>query len=122
MVIEIYKDKYCKDYIGKVINGGIDNTIDFLRKKIKRNHCDIFTYCWDEDGACAMSDDEEGAVERDMETMLSLVSDRVSKFGYCRFGCKFGEVVIKDPLNIAYIKRVISEKQRVLRHLNEKQL
>lgn len=121
MVIEIYKDEYCKNYVGKVINGDVEDMIDFLRKKIKRNKCDVFTYCWDEDGACAMSDDEECAVERDSEAMLSLISNRVSKFGYCRFGCKLGEVVVKDPLNVDYIKRVIAEKQKILSLLQEKQ-
>lgn len=114
MIIEIYKDKDCKNYIGKVINGGAEGLVEFLRKKIKRNNCDVFTYCWDEDGECAMSDDEECSVERSVETMLSLVSNRVAKFGYCRFGCKFGEIVIKDPSNMAYVKKVITEGQKKL--------
>ena len=120
MIIEIYKDKYCENYIGKEINGSVEDTIDFLRKKFKRNHCDVYSYCWDEDGECAMSDDEECIVERDMETMLSLVSNRVSKFGYCRFACKLGEIVIKDPSNTTYIKSVISEWQGLLSRLQQK--
>lgn len=117
MTIEIYKDIYCRNYTGTEVSGGTDAVIAYLRKKLKRNNCDVFTYCWDEDGDCAISDDEECSVERDMEAMLSLVSNRVSTFGYCRFGCKLGEVVIRDYRNIAFLRKIISEQERIMKYL-----
>ena len=115
MEIIIYKDNRCNDFTGTNVYGGIDTVIAFLRKKMKRNKCNVFTYCWDEDGSCAMSDDEECCVERDAEKMLSLVSGRLDKFGYCRFGCKIGEVVIKDYSNVAFLEKLVKATEA---HLN----
>ena len=117
MTIEIYKDIYCRNYTGTEVSGGTDAVIAYLRKKLKRNKCDIFEYCWDKDGECAISFDEESTIERDMEKMLSKVAERISKFGYCRFGCRIGEVVIRDYSNIAFLRKIISEHEGYLKYL-----
>ncbi len=120
MTIEIYKDDYRRDYVGKEISGGVDAVIDFLRKKIKRNKCAMFTYCWDEDGNCAMSNDEEARIETDAEKMLSMAAERIAKFGHCAFGCGFGEVVVKDYSNPMFIEKIIAENQSFLARIKSK--
>ena len=120
MEIVIYKDFRGGDYRGTQVGGGTEGAIAFLRKKLKRNKCDRFTYCWDEDGNCAMSDDEEGRVEEDLEKMLSLVSERIDRFGYCRFGCRMGEFVIRDYDNIGFLQEVISDNMSRLEWLKSK--
>ena len=120
MEIIIYKDYRYNVYTGTQVDEGVEGVVAFLRRKLKRNKCDQFTYCWDDDGNCATSDDEEGRHENDIEKMLSLISERLNKFGYCRFGCRMGEVVIKDYNNIQFLQKIISQDTSRLECLKSK--